>query len=310
MGKGTTELVDLLILLGMGAVVPLGLALVDEPGLTRIRRLWPLAAVPGALSLWLPRGGPATGCALLYALGTLAVALHAPLRLARTRSLAPAEIAVLTALAAPSVAGVALVAERSGYPLFGFEPHILALTVPHFHYAGFTAALVAGLVCRAARPGSAAARCAALSVPAGTLLVLAGYFLGNWWQFAGAAVLTTGMWLVGLVTWRELRPRSGDPVTARLLAASSAVLALTMLLALWWALGRAAGLPHPTLTWMAATHGVGNALGFALCALLAWRRIAADRTAAGRTAMDRTAAERTAMDRAAAAGTAVTETAR
>ncbi|MFE4396759.1 MULTISPECIES: YndJ family protein [Streptomycetaceae] len=284
MGPGTTELVDLLILLGMGAVVPLGLALVDEPGLARIRRLWPLAAVPGALSLWLPRGGGlATGCALLYALGTLAVALHAPLRLARTRSLAPAEVAVLTALAAPSVAGVALVAERSGYPLFGFEPHILALTVPHFHYAGFTAALVAGLVCRAARPGSAPARCAALSVPAGTLLVLAGYFLGNWWQFAGAAVLTTGMWLVGLVTWRDLRPRSGDRTTARLLAASSAVLSLTMLLALWWALGRAAGLPHPTLTWMAATHGVGNALGFALCALLAWRRITADRTDATRT---------------------------
>ncbi|MFJ9776207.1 YndJ family protein [Kitasatospora sp. NPDC101157] len=256
----------------MGAVLPLGLALIGEPGLARIRRLWPLAAVPGALSLWLPRGALATGSATLYALGTLLVALHAPLRLARTRSLAPAEVAVLTALAAPSVAGVALVAERSGYPLFGFEPHILALTVPHFHYAGFTAALVAGLVCRAdhrSRP----ARCAALSVPAGTLLVLAGYFLGNWWQFAGAIVLSTGMWLVGLISWRQLRPRAADRATARLLAASSAVLALTMLLALWWALGRAAGLPHPTLGWMAATHGLGNALGFALCALLAWRRI-------------------------------------
>ncbi|MFG2846407.1 YndJ family protein [Kitasatospora sp. NPDC048296] len=256
----------------MGAVLPLGLALIDEPGPARIRRLWPLAAVPGALSLWLPRGALATGPAVVHALGTLAVALHAPLRLARTRSLAPAEVAVLTALAAPSVAGVALVAERSGYPLFGFEPHILALTVPHFHYAGFTAALVAGLVCRADH-ASRPARCAALSVKAGTLLVLAGYFLGDWWQFAGAVVLTTGMWLVGLVSWRELRPRGGDAVTARLLAASSAVLALTMLLALWWAFGRAAGLPHPTLAWMAATHGLGNALGFALCALLAWRRI-------------------------------------
>jgi hypothetical protein len=272
MGKGTTELVDLLILLGMGAVVPLGLALIGEPGLARVRRLWPLAAVPGALSLWLPRGALATVPAVAYALGTLVIALHAPLRLARTRSLAPAEVAVLTALAAPSVAGIALVAERSGYPLFGFEPHILALTVPHFHYAGFTAALVAGLVCGAVHPGSVAARCAALSVPAGTLLVLAGYFLGNWWQFAGALVLTTGMWLVGLITWRRLRPLGGDAVTARLFAVSSAVLALTLVLAL------AAGLPHPTLTWMAATHGVGNALGFALCALLAWRRLAADRT--------------------------------
>lgn len=276
MGRGTTELVDLVILLGMGAVVPLGLGLIGGPGLARVRRLWPLAAVPGALSLWLPRGGFAAGCAVLYLLGTLAVAAHAPLRLARTRSLAPREIAVLMALATPSVAGTALVAERAGYPLFGFEPHVLALTVPHFHFAGFTAALVAGLVCRAAAPDSVAARAAALSVPAGTLLVLAGYFLGAWVQFAGAVVLTTGMWLVGLLTWRELRTRTADPVTARLLAVSSAVLALTMLLALWWALGQASGLPHPTLTWMAATHGVGNALGFALCSLLAWRRLQAE----------------------------------
>lgn len=27
------------------------------------------------------------------------------------------------------------------------------------------------------------------------------------------------------------------------------------------------------LPWMAATHGLGNALGFALCSLLAWRRL-------------------------------------
>ncbi|MER7704540.1 YndJ family protein [Kitasatospora sp. NPDC097605] len=278
MGRGTAELVDLLVLLGMGAVIPLGLALIDEPGLARLRRLWPLAAVPGALSLWLPRGPLATGSAVLYALGTLALAAHAPVRLARTRSLAPPEIAVLTALATPSVAGLALVAERSGHELFGFDLDILALTVPHFHYAGFTAALIAGLVCRAV-PDRPSARWAALSVPAGTLLVLGGYFVGDWAELAGAAVLTGGMWLVGLLTWRDLRGRAsrggrGERGTPVLLGVSAAVLVVTMLLALWWALGEASGLPHPTLGWMAATHGVGNALGFALCSLLAWRRLA------------------------------------
>ncbi|MFE2722379.1 YndJ family protein [Kitasatospora sp. NPDC059327] len=273
MGTGTAELVNLLVLLGMGAVIPLGLTLIDEPGLARVRRLWPLAAVPGALSLWLPRGGPAAGCATLYALGTLALAARVPVRLARTRSTAPHEIAVLTALGTPSVAGLALVAERSGHRLLGFDLDILALTVPHFHYAGFTAALVAGLVCRAS-PTSAAARWAALSVPLGTLLVLAGYFVDDWAELAGAVVLTTGMWLIGLLTWRDLRLRTADRRTAALLGLASAVLAATMLLALWWALGEASGLPHPTLAWMAATHGVGNALGFALCSLLARRRLA------------------------------------
>lgn len=143
--------------------------------------------------------------------------------------------------------------------------------MPHFHFAGFAAALVSGLVCRIA--DSAAGRFAALSVPLGTLLVLIGYFIGDWAELAGAAVLTAGMWTVALLTWRSIRGRQRDRITRLLLATSSAVLVVTMVLALSWALGEATGLPHPTLTWMAATHGLGNALGFALCSVLAWRRI-------------------------------------
>ncbi|MGW1494221.1 YndJ family protein, partial [Streptomyces sp. NPDC002402] len=193
---------------------------------------------------------------------------HAP---AHTRSLAPAEVAQLTALVTPSVAGLALVAERAGYELFGFGLTVLALTVPHFHFAGFTAALVAGLVCRTT--AGAAGRFAALSVPLGTLLVLAGYFLDDWAELLGALVLTAGMWTVALLTWRDVRAGGRDRFTRTLLAVSAAVLVATMLLALSWALGEATGLPHPNLTWMAATHGLGNALGFALCSVLAWRRL-------------------------------------
>ncbi|QGV77418.1 YndJ family protein [Streptomyces ficellus] len=264
-------LVDLVVTLGMLVIVPAGLRLMDDPGLTAIRRLWPLFAVPGAVCLWLPRGAPAGALAACYALGTVLLALHAPRRLLRTRSAAPAEIAVMTALTAPSVAALSLVAERLGHRLFGFGTDILALTVPHFHFAGFAAALVAGLVCRAVdRP---AARFAALSVPLGTLLVLLGYFLDDWAELAGALVLTAGMWAVALLTWRDVTARCHDRTTRLLLAVSSAVLVATMLLALSWALGEATGLPHPSLAWMAATHGLGNALGFALCSVLAWRRL-------------------------------------
>ncbi|MBT2457613.1 YndJ family protein, partial [Streptomyces sp. ISL-86] len=223
-------------------------------------------------------GALATALAALYAVATLALAARAPARLLRTRTLTPSEAAVLTALAAPSVAGAALVAERAGYRLFGFDLDILALTVPHFHFAGFTAALVAGLVCRATAPGpgTAPARWAAYSAPGGTLLVLLGYFVDDWAELAGAVVLTAGMWAVALLTWREIRPGARDRTTGALLATSAAVLVATMLLALWWAAGEATGVVHPTLTWMAATHGLGNALGFALCSLLAWRRLAED----------------------------------
>ncbi|MEV0411771.1 YndJ family protein [Streptomyces sp. NPDC050448] len=290
-----TVLVHLIVTLGMLYVIPAGLRLIDPAGLRGIARIWPLLAAPGALCLWLPRGAAATVLAALYAAATLALAARAPARLLRnlhrprrrplvrassggTPVLAPAEIAVFTALVSPSVAGTALVAERAGHRLFGFDLDILALTVPHFHFAGFTAALVAGLVCRAATPahGTTLSRWAAYSVPGGTLLVLLGYFVDDWAELAGAVVLTGGMWAVALLTWREIRPAAGDRTTGALLATSAAVLVATMLLALWWALGEAADLVHPTLTWMAATHGLGNALGFALCSLLAWRRLAGD----------------------------------
>ncbi|MDH2388004.1 YndJ family protein [Streptomyces sp. HNM0663] len=264
-------LVNLIVMLGMLFVVPAGLRLIDAEGLAPIRRTWLLFAAPGAVALWLPRSPAAVALASVYAIGTLLPAAAAVRRLSCTRSPSAAEAAVLAALAAPSVAGAALVAERSGHELFGFSLEILALTVPHFHYAGFAAALVAGLVCRTAE--GPAARFAALSVPLGTLLVLAGYFIDDWAELAGALVLTAGMWTVALLTWRDIRTGGRDRVTRALLAVSAAVLAATMLLALSWAAGEATGLPRPSLTWMAATHGLGNALGFALCSILAWRRL-------------------------------------
>ncbi|WNF31484.1 YndJ family protein [Streptomyces sp. C11-1] len=264
-------LVNAIVMLGMLVVVPAGLRLTGLPELDRIRRLWPFFAAHGALALWLPRGATATALAVCYALGTVLLALHAPRLAWRGRDLGPAGIALLTALVSPAVAAIALVAERSGHELFGFDLGILALTVPHFHFAGFAAALIAGLVCRICE--GPAGRFAALSVPLGTLLVLVGYFLGDWAELAGAVVLTAGMWTVGLLTWRLGHAGDRDRTTRLLLLSSAAVLVATMLLALSWALGEATGLPHPTLTWMAATHGLGNALGFALCSLLAWQRI-------------------------------------
>ncbi|MEV7868233.1 YndJ family protein [Streptomyces sp. NPDC088124] len=272
-------LVSLIVTVGMTAIVPLGLRLLETPerpgttALRALRRLWPLPGLLGAVSLWLPRGAPAAALAACYALATFALALIALVRAARNRPLVPvpAEVAALTALATPSIAGVALVAERWGHHPLGFAPTILRLTVAHFHFAGFAAALTAGLVCRTV-PGPAG-RFAALSVPLGTLTVLTGYFTGEVTELAGAVILTAGMWTVAVLTWRDIRPGARDRFTRTLLAVSSGVLAATMVLALSWALGEATGLPHPTLTWMAATHGLGNALGFALCSILAWRRL-------------------------------------
>jgi hypothetical protein len=63
-----------------------------------------------------------------------------------------------------------------------------------------------------------------------------------------------------------------------LLATSAVTLVATMLLALDWALGHVVeSVPHLPIEWMAWTHGLANALGFALCAVLAWTRITTEK---------------------------------
>ncbi|MEU8233711.1 YndJ family protein [Actinoplanes sp. NPDC048967] len=265
-------LVNLLVAVGMLVVVPAGLRLIRDPAVAFARRCWPFGAVAGAVSLWLPRGTVSTSLATAYAVAAAVLCAYALSRPVRPRREWPTEAAVLTALISPAVAASALIAERAGYHLFGFELGILTLTVAHFHFAGFAAALIAGLQSRLT-PGRAA-DAAALTVPAGTLLVLLGYFTAEAVELAGALVLTAGMWTVGWLTWRYART-APDRLTALLLGCSAVVLVASMALAVSWALGEATGLPHPSLAWMAATHGVANALGFAVCAMVGRHRAGA-----------------------------------
>jgi hypothetical protein len=138
-------------------------------------------------------------------------------------------------LVAPSVAGGALVAERLGVELFGFDLPVLSLTVAHFHFAGFAAALIAALVCASTRD-DALARLAALCVPAGLLIVLIGFFTGTPVELAGTVVLTAGMWLVAWLTWTQRHDT--DRVVRVLFGVAAAVPVASMALAVQWALAR------------------------------------------------------------------------
>lgn len=242
-------LLKTLVAMGMLAIVPLGLRLTG-----RLPRWWFAAALPGAVALWLPRGWLAATLAIAYAVGTTALVWLVP------RVLTIANAAVATAYLCLSVASYSLVAERAGYPLMGFGLDLLALTVAHFHYAGFAAALIAGLLATAApHPWGNAA---ALSVPTGTAVVFAGYYLNDTVELAGSLILSVGMWIVAWLLWQQMR-----------ILVPALLLVVTMLLALQWALGHVSAVPHLTVNWMVATHGLLNATGFALCTLLALQRM-------------------------------------
>ncbi|WP_307868677.1 YndJ family transporter [Cellulosimicrobium cellulans] len=304
MSPAGAVLVSALVVLGMVVVLPLGLRLLGPDVVPAPRRAaWPLAGLAGAASLVVPRGTASALLALVFAVATAVLALAGARLTVRTvrdvragRS-APAALASraasVTALVMPVVGASALVAERAGWGLLGFSGTYLALTVPHMLYAGFGAALIAGTVARLAGADRLAVA-GAWGVPVGTVLVLAGYFVGDVAELVGAGVLTLALWATAVAAVRSLArpvgpahladdgrpaaPESSPASTAgarALLGTGAVVVGLSMLLALWWAAGEALGFAHPGLDAMAATHGVTNALGFVLCALLGLRVLAA-----------------------------------
>lgn len=303
MSAGGDVVVAALVVLGMLVVLPLGLRLLG-PGVVPAPRspLWVLAGVAGATSLAVPRGPLAVALAACFGAATAVLGLAAARLAVRASAPAPWErglpgpvraatrATTVVGLVLPAVGAAALVAERGGWGLLGFDGTYLALTVPHMLYAGFGAALVAGSVAALARRHGgpdALAVAGAWGVPLGTGLVLAGYFVGDVAELAGALVLALALWATAWATVRSLVRDGAVPSAARaLLAVGAAAVAVAMLLAVWWAAGEAMGFPHPGLDVMAATHGVANALGFVLCSLLAVRllRSAANTRTVGRAA--------------------------
>ncbi len=265
-------LLTTLTVLCLALVLPLGIRLLSAP-LTVPAGWWLSAGASAGLGTVLPTGPAAV--LLVVPLAGLCVAIAA-MGTVRLRELgsgpAPAAraAAALSATSSLAVVALALLVDRAGAaPFLGFGPTVWRLTVLHFCVAGFAASLLVGLAAVAAP--CAATHLGCWAVPTGTALVGAGHFLGPWLEPAGAVALTSGLlassWVVlrRVVRWSD----SGG----QLLAVAAGVTPATMALALWWALGEAVDLPHPTLTWTAATHGVGNALGIGLAGVLGWTTI-------------------------------------
>ncbi len=266
-------LVGVLVTLGMVVVAPLGLSLLETPGVGAPSSWWPLLALVAGAALLLPRGPLAVALVTPYAVACAAVTACGLRRALWLRSWSTRELTVLTAAGSLSVAALSLVAERAGVTLLGFSLTVHGLTVAHFHFAGLAAALLAGLTAVAV-PGRPA-QLGALAVPLGTAIVAVGHFTGRLTELAGAVVLTVGLTATSWVAGRQVRARLDDRTVRALLLIASLATPATMALAVWFALGRASGLPHLSIADTAATHGVVNAVGVGLCGLLAWSRAGA-----------------------------------
>jgi hypothetical protein len=264
-------LLDVLVAVCAALVLPLGARLLSLPAQAPFGT-WLAAGALAAVAALLDPGAPALVLALpLAALGAATALLGAARLPEVVRTRAPRPVAALSAAGSLGVVTLALVVDRSGSaPFLGFDATVWRLTVLHFCVAGFAASLLVGHTAVAAPGPLADAACWA--VPLGTATVGAGWFADEWVELVGAVVLVAGLLAAAWVLLRDV-VRWSD-ASGQLLAAAALVTPLSAALAVWWALGEAAGLPHPTLTWTAATHGVGNALGVGLAGLLGWTALA------------------------------------
>lgn len=276
--------VDRFVALAVLVLVPLGLGLVRPPD-SRVA----VAAARGAAVVSFP-AALAVVAALALPVGSLSSVLLAlpwlvvtgaiaVVGLARLRTLGLgglAELPVTAALLYVPVGAVALVLHRAGISL-RFEPIIVLLTVVHYHYAGFVLPLVVGLFARvldddgfegpAGRLGAAA-----LLVLVGNIALIAvGITFSPLLEVVAVALFTVAVGVYAALALRRAVPRL-PRLPASLLTVACCTLFASMALAL--AYGYSAFRPSDALlgiNTMIRLHGVLNAFGFALPALLAFR---------------------------------------
>jgi hypothetical protein len=247
-------LIDGILLLGVGAVIPLALG---QP------RRWAVVTVAVAASLVVPSGLAAAMLATVW----LVVAAHGlagALRIAAASKVEPALLAIVMAPAFACVAAVAFACSRGNVSLFGIGEPIVELTAVHFTYAGVGAVALAGVVARTHRLAGAVAVVVTVSAPP---IVALGFLLEHPVpQVGGAVLMATGVFVIAALQLVDVRAAIG--AARPLLVVSSLAPWIPMVLAVAWAASLYADVPAMSIPDMVRTHGTLNAV-FVVAGLVA-----------------------------------------
>lgn len=180
------------------------------------------------------------------------------------------EMAVSVGLLYVPVGAAWFVASRMGWNPLGFRAAIVLLTAAHFHFAGMSAAVIAGGVARRLGEGSKFGRAGVICVALGPMFVALGITLSPLIEVISAVALALAMLVVAVSASLEVAPRLGG-FAAGLFRTAHAVLLITMTLAITFALGEYLGHLWVSIPRMAQWHGLANAMGYALVGLAALR---------------------------------------
>lgn len=263
-----------MVLLSAAVLIPIGACLSPFCGMESLRPMQVLAVFLLAESFIHPIGIAAFLFALFWWGERLSVAAASMIFWFRKPDLSAKSLCFLAAACFPGVGASWLLAQRAGWMPFGFDALIVLLTAAHFHHAGFTLPLIAGL--QAEHRAGAWTRGSCLLVLAGVPLVATGitcthFGMLRWVEPLGVMVLVSGALGVAV---EQMRMAQAAGMSSWLRAGfflSGLSLFTAMLLALGYGLRTllpGLALPMPQM-W--AIHGSLNAFGFGLLGLLAWR---------------------------------------
>jgi hypothetical protein len=276
--------IELMFLFAPLVIVPLGIELgrvmgSDTP-LTRFaRRIQPLAAALAVAALWLPPGRPAGALACVWMVVCLSMTIAAIIDLSSLAKSQPERstrstmqrITVAVAQLDLVVGGAWLVASRLGLRPMGIQEPIGLLTAVHFHYAGFATAMIAAAMLQFAAQHQEYRwlRWLVAVVIGMPLIVALGFVISPQLKLGAAAVFSVAV--AGLAVVLRSCAKRLDSRTARvLLYVASASVFAGMVLSTAYAVADFRGSVVLPIPQMARTHGILNAVGFCLPAVLGW----------------------------------------
>lgn len=272
-----TALIETLFLFAPLVITPLGLAATapaeQSAGWRVLKIAQPLGAFLVIISFRTEPGLAAALVSSVWLVTTLIIALLGISRLLTRKVAGIEEICINAGLIYVFVGGAWLVLSRLGVQPMGFGSTIVLLTAVHFHYAGFAAPIIAGLVGRKLDPTklrlTKVFHIAAVFVIGGPGLVAIGITTSPFVEVVAAFVLAIGLLLLSGTILLSVVPVTGSAIARMLLVVCSASLVATMALACEYALGEYLVRAFIDIPQMARTHGVINTFGFSLCGLVA-----------------------------------------
>jgi hypothetical protein len=283
-GAAPIGAIELMFLFAPLVIVPLGMQLArviggDTP-LTRFaRRIQPFAATLAVAALWLPPGRPAGALACVWMVVCLSMTIAAIIDLSSLAKSQPdssnrstmQRITIAVAQVDLSVGGAWLMASRLGLRPMGIQEPIGLLTAVHFHYAGFATAMIAAAMLQfaAQRQEYRWLHWLVAVVIGMPFIVALGFVISPQLKLGAAAAFSAAV--AGLAVVLRSCTKRLESGTARVLFHVASVTVFAgMVLSTAYAVADFRGSDVLPIPQMARTHGILNAVGFCLPALLGW----------------------------------------